>query len=311
VDLDRDGAVDLLTGSFQPGDVLLFRGRKAEDGGGFEPPHALVDRHGEVLRVGRASWPQAVDWDRDGDLDLVLGNMYGALFLARNRSSGAKLELEPPVELTVAGQPVKFDETNAAPLLADWDQDGALDLLLGLSSGRVLFFRNTTTSGESVLAAPRELVAPAPPGVTGTLPRSGLRARVAVVDWNQDGRSDLLVGEYAPRDGEARELDEGEREQLAAAMRASLSVAEERGRLESDELLKWLRVRGLSIDDGPAHYENFLLDFKGLPATRALDDRLLELAATQRRLSATNIDRGYVWVYLRAPKDSQPAEPPR
>jgi len=311
VDLDRDGILDLLTGSYQPGDVLLFSGRKRADGGGFAPPRALLDRHGEVLRVGRASWPQAVDWDRDGDLDLVLGNMYGALFLARNGSSGAKLELAPPVELLAEGGAIKFDETNAAPLLADWDQDGALDLLLGLSSGRVLFYRNTTTSGETALAAPRELIPPAPPGMTGTQPRSGQRARVAVVDWNQDGQNDLLVGEYAPRDGEARELTDEEREVHAAAMRESLSLAERRGRLESDELLKWLRARGLTVDDGPEYYEDFLLDFKQLPPTRALDDRLLELTALQRRLSGTNIDRGHVWVYLRAPQDSQPAEAPK
>lgn len=310
MDLDRDGLVDILTGSYQPGDVLVFAGRKREDGGGFAPPRALVDRHGETLRVGRASWPQAVDWDRDGDLDLVLGNMYGALFLARNASSGAKLELDPPVALTAAGRELKFDETNAAPHLADWDQDGALDLLLGLSSGRVLLYRNTTTTGETVLAAPRELLAPAPPGATGTLPRSGLRARVAVVDWNHDGRNDLLVGEYAPRDGAARELDAEEQAALAAAMRESLAVAEQRGRLESDELLRWLEARGLTVDDGPAHYEDFLLDFRELPATRALDDRLRELTALQRRLSPTQIDRGQVWVYLRAPAPAAAPAPP-
>ena len=301
MDLDRDGVLDLLTGSYQPGDLLVFAGRKREDGGGFAPARTLTDRRGEPLRVGRASWPQAVDWDRDGDLDLVIGNMYGAVFLARNASSDAKLELEPPAALTVQGVALEFDETNAAPCLADWDGDGALDLLLGLSSGRVLLYRNTTASGETVLAAPRELLEPPPPGTTGTLPRSGLRARVAVVDWNADGRNDLLVGEYAPRDGEARELSEEEKEALSASMRESVSVAEARGRLESDELLKWLHARGLTVDDGPAHYEDFLLDFRALPATRALDDRLLELTALQRRLSPTQIDRGQVWVYLRAP----------
>jgi hypothetical protein len=300
VDLDRDGVLDLLSGSYQPGDVLLFAGRKEPRG--LAAPRSLVDRAGEKLRVGRASWPQACDWDRDGDLDLVLGNMYGAVFLARNGSSSAKLELAPPVPLTVKGAEIKFDATNAAPHVADWDQDGAPDLLLGLSTGRVLFYRNTTTSGESVLDAPRELVPDLPEGVAaGTLARSGMRPRVAVVDWNGDGRFDLVVGEYAPRDGAPRELSAEEQAALAAAQRETVSVGQERGRLESAALRRWLAARGLSVDDGPAHYEEFLLEFVASAEARAVDDRLRALTATQRRLNPTQIDRGGLWVYLRAP----------
>lgn len=301
VDLDSDGVLDLLTGSYQPGDVLLFAGRKPEAGGGLAAPRVVTLANGEPLRVGRASWPAATDWDRDGDLDLVLGNMYGAVFLARNASSSEKLAFAPPVPLTVQGVEVKFDETNAAPLVTDWDQDGQADLLLGLSSGRVLFYRNTTTSGESVLAAPRELLPVLPAGVpVGTLARSGMRPRVAVVDWNGDGRKDLIVGEYAPRDGAARELSEEEQAALAEAMRETVAVGQERGRVESAAFGRWLKEQGLSVDEGPEHYEDFLLEFKATRAARALDERLMELAALQRRLNPTQIDRGMVWVYLRA-----------
>jgi len=303
VDLDRDGLPDLVTGSYQPGDVLVFAGRTQEHGGGLAPPRVLAGRDGEPLRVGRASWPQACDWDRDGDLDLVLGNMYGAVFLARNGSGGATLALAPPRPLVVQGAELKFDETNAAPHVADWDQDGHADLLLGLSSGRVLFYRNASASGETVLEAPRELLAAVPEGVaTGTLPRSGLRARVAVVDWNADGRSDLVVGEYAPRDGEPRVLSEAEEAALAEAQRQTVAVGQERGRLESAAFGRWLRQKGIHVDDGPAHYEDFLLEFRATPEARALDDRLQELAAAQRRLNPAQIDRGLVWVYLRAPR---------
>ncbi|MSR62435.1 MAG: VCBS repeat-containing protein, partial [Planctomycetes bacterium] len=73
MDLDRDGRVDLLSGSYSPGDLYLFAGTAP----GFAAPRVLQDAHGGALRVGRAAWPFACDWDRDGDLDLVLGNMYG------------------------------------------------------------------------------------------------------------------------------------------------------------------------------------------------------------------------------------------
>ena len=53
------------------------------------------------------------------------------------------------------------------------------------------------------------------------------------------------------------------------------------------------------------------MQFKVTPAARALDDRLRELAALQRRLNPTQIDRGQVWVYLRASPEpgEQPTEP--
>ena len=210
------------------------------------------------------------------------------------------------------GAELELNETNAAPLVADWDQDGAPDLLLGLSSGRVLFYRNTTASGESVLDLPRELVAPVPEGLAvGTAARSGLRARAAVVDWNGDGRVDLVVGEYAPRDGTPRELTAEEQAALAAAQQDTVAVGQERGRIESAAFGRWLKEQGLSVDEGPAHYEDFLVEFRLTPEARALDDRLLELAALQRRLNPAQIDRGQVWVYLRAGQEPEgrPAEP--
>jgi hypothetical protein len=141
VDLDRDGRADVLSGSYLPGELHLFAGRPE---GGFAAPRVLSGTSGKPLCVGRASWPFACDWEGDGDLDLVIGNMFGKVFLARNASGGGALDFTEPVPLQAAGAPLVIEETNAAPCVADWDQDGAHDLLLGTGDGSVLFYRNTS-----------------------------------------------------------------------------------------------------------------------------------------------------------------------
>src|SRR5262249_6300895 len=152
---------------------------------------------------------------------LVVGNMFGKVFLVRNTGSGA-LAFAEPVPLVAAGAPLEIEETNAAPCVADWDQDGACDLLLGTGDGAVLFYRNTRASrapGEPELAPPVEPRRKAPAGDAALrLARPGPRARVAVCDWNDDGRVDLLVGEHAGEDGPPVQRTSAQQRELDAAI---------------------------------------------------------------------------------------------
>ena len=96
------------------------------------------------------------------------------------------------------------------PRAADLDADGKLDLLLGLGDGRVQFCRNLGTASDTglpVLATPVDLLV-GPGGLSqfssdenAIIPLSakqpidvGKRAAFDVVDFNGDGRLDLLVG---------------------------------------------------------------------------------------------------------------------
>ena len=299
MDLDRDGHADVLSGSYLPGELYLFPGL-AE--GGFAPARVLTDTHGAPLRVGRASWPFACDWDGDGDLDLVIGNMYGKVFLARNSSGGAALALAEPVPLVAAGAPLVIEETNAAPCVVDWDGDGAHDLLLGTGDGAVLLYRNTHAkgAGEPELAAPVELIPHAPDGAAEVrLARPGQRSRLAVCDWNGDGRLDLLVGEHADEEGPGVELTAAQQKELAAAIRESSQLAQRRGELENAALERWLGAKKIPPAESAAHYDDFLVEWLATPEARALTARQEEVTAIQRRLNPALIEHGRVWVYLR------------
>jgi hypothetical protein len=77
----------------------------------------------------------------------------------------------------------------------DWDGDGVKDLV-GSSDTGVYWCRNTGTDSSPILQAPVALRAPV--SGSGLRPISiGPRMRLDLVDWNNDGAVDLLVGNYS------------------------------------------------------------------------------------------------------------------
>ena len=106
MDLDGDGHDDILSGSYWPGDLFLFRG-KAD--GAFEKGEILKDLEGKNLSSGPpwsspkkpemdslAASPFAFDADGDGVLDLYVGNISGRVILIPNEGTAKKPALRPP-----------------------------------------------------------------------------------------------------------------------------------------------------------------------------------------------------------------------
>jgi hypothetical protein len=221
-DLDADGTKDLITGCYEGGPYLL----PGREGGGFLEPRSVLDKEGNILRVGRYwerhtnEWSEVptskfkqclgisacpVDWDADGDLDLLLGTHGGRVFLRLNEGSRSKPAfatenipvqaagkfLEVPVSGTNRCRGRGHPGQHAMPVAADWDGDGLWDLVTGSAAGAVYWYRNTGKKGAPVFAAPQTLVGAADRGL-------GERTQVAVADFDADGRPDLLVGDYRP-----------------------------------------------------------------------------------------------------------------
>lgn len=162
----------------------------------------FVNYHGKRLEstlnkpiaiTGTASTVAPADWDADGDLDLIIGNIRGKVHLLPNEGTRKDYAFGEPQELPSVA-------SRAGPCIADWDGDGDLDLLVGADDGSVSLFRNTGTAGEPKLAEAKQLV---PPGRITYGPdaprqvRRGQRSKICCADWNGDGRLDLLVGDVA------------------------------------------------------------------------------------------------------------------
>lgn len=199
MDLDADGLRDVISGSY-PGELYVFRGRSE---GEFAEAEQIKDRDGKAINVDYASSLAAADWDGDGDFDLLVGTIGGAVHLIINEGSPQRYSFGKPQPLLADGKPIVAPGGSAAPAVADWDDDGKLDLLLGAEDGSVLLLRNTGTPKEPKLAAAQVLVLPPKQGS-----ERGGYARICVTDWNQDGRLDLLLGDRG--EGFVKELSKEE-----------------------------------------------------------------------------------------------------
>jgi hypothetical protein len=95
VDLNGDGRLEMASGSW-PGDIYIFE-RKAS--GAFATADKLKDKSGAILNIGKASAVALADWDSDGDQDMLVGNIEGAVFKVRNEAPRRRRHLRNPRSL--------------------------------------------------------------------------------------------------------------------------------------------------------------------------------------------------------------------
>jgi hypothetical protein len=72
----------------------------------------------------------------------------------------------------------------------DWNNDGLQDMLVGDADGYVNIYLNTGSKTAPVLDEGTKVQA------EGTNINVGMRATPVASDWNEDGRKDLLIGNY-------------------------------------------------------------------------------------------------------------------
>jgi hypothetical protein len=187
-DLDGDGIDDLVSGSW-PGDVYFFRGKgKREFEAGKNLVPAKKDPSGPAgYSTLQSAAVAAVDWDGDGLTDLIVGNIWGKVFLLRNEGTKRVPKFAEAVPLVADGKPITLGQ-KAGPCVADWDRDGLPDLIVGSEYGDVVWFKNVGGPGKPKLDKARTLIPRVPEF------KDGYRYKPFVADWNNDGRPDLLVG---------------------------------------------------------------------------------------------------------------------
>ncbi len=208
-DFDGDGDLDLLCGEFVDGFTYY-----ENHGSRREPRYAagrrltLADGSPLAMNV-QMIVPIAIDWDRDGDIDLVVGDEDGRVALVENTGrlrdsgNGRQPEFLAPCYFRQQADTLKCGAL-ATPVGSDWDCDGDIDLLAGNTAGYIEFFENLSGAGvaEPRWAAPLRLSAGEQVFRIQAGPRGGVQGPAeakwgyttfSVADWDGDGQQDIVL----------------------------------------------------------------------------------------------------------------------
>ena len=331
VDINGDGIDDVTMGSYTPGLIYWFKGGEA----GFASRRTLTDVSGVPILTGidtlaggtrgsTGAKPAWMDWDDDGALDLVIGNVQGDLVVRRKEgaaSDGVTVIADQPRYARYSGHgssqlnvydfivgpdnPLE-DQRYLVPDAAEWDQDGLTDLLVGTKSGAVYLLRNIGEAGAPQFATP-EVLLPAPDYPDRDPPRlllkgdeqvgRGSRASIDVADYNDDGKLDLLVGDWARSIRARGDLSRQERRAFEDLQRQLVDLDRSAG-IDGPPLPFRDRFKGVDF-----YRENHFAEQS--KTLRSLQQELfstyLELVhpEIEGRWSGYTRNHGHVWVYLR------------
>ncbi|NOQ86906.1 MAG: hypothetical protein GQ554_08515 [Deltaproteobacteria bacterium] len=186
VDYNNDSAKDLLVGNGE-GTLIYYSNLGSNTEPVFSSPMVLKDAEGLEIAVDSYLTPCVVDWNEDNKKDILLGSGGGTLLLCLNQGSDSEPLFATPCSIEVEG--IELDvESFAAPFVTDWNGDGKKDLLVGDGEGYVHLYLNVSKNSEpQLISSGKVKVRDQDLKVDGS-------AAPFLVDWDNDGRKDLLVG---------------------------------------------------------------------------------------------------------------------
>ncbi len=214
-DWDGDGDMDLVVGDEDGRVALVENTGKVTDGVPEFLPPKYFQQQAKALKFGALATPVSVDWDNDGDEDIVAGNSAGYIGFFENLDGGNPPKWADVQLLKVDGEPIrpqagpngsiqgpaeaKWGYTTLS--VADWDHDGKQDLIVNSIWGKVEWYRNKGSLNELEAAKPVQVqwqVTPPQPAWNWWKPNANelatqWRTTPVVIDLNQDGLNDLVM----------------------------------------------------------------------------------------------------------------------
>lgn len=305
-DFDGDGDLDLLCGEFLDG-FTFFENVGTRTQPRYAPGRRLLTPEGKPLVMDlQMITPTVIDWDGDGDLDLIVGDEDGRVAFVENTGKRAEglPQFLPPRYFQQQADEVKFGAL-ATPASFDWDGDGDIDIICGNTAGYLAFIENLSGPGveRPRWAAPRYLEADGkvirlqagPNGsIQGPCEAKWGYTTQTVADWDGDGLPDLVVNSIWGKVHWYRNIGTRKAPKLAAAQPIEVEWDGPQPRLawgwlrpEGKALLTQWRTTPVAVDwNGDGLMDLVMLDHEGYLAffERARRDRQLVLLPPRRVL---------------------------
>lgn len=176
------------------GFVFLVRNRGTTARPDYEPPVKL-EAAGKSLDVFGCPSPNLLDFDQDGDLDLLCGEFLDGFTYFENEGTRQSPRWGAGKRLRTAdGKPLAMDLEMIVPVAFDWDRDGDFDLVVGDEDGRVALVENSGRLHDDrtpLFLPPRYFQQEADKLKCGAL------ATPVGFDWDGDGDTDIVSGNTA------------------------------------------------------------------------------------------------------------------
>lgn len=147
---DADMRKDLLVGQAD-GTVKIFLNNGTDSEPVFDAGQIIKVSLDENLDVGSRATPTLIDWNNDGQADLITGAFDGRIHIYLN--CGCSGGIPPSFNYSTSsgsfapedGWDLVVPSNRSSPVILDLDGDGKKDLLTGNTEGQLLFYANVGT----------------------------------------------------------------------------------------------------------------------------------------------------------------------
>lgn len=200
MDLNGDGNIDLLSAGYSGFNYVLY----GNNDGSFNEAIIIKDKSGADITLGRfynfktrkyitlgkeenegrSNFVKAHDWDNDGDFDLII-----------SADSVVKLRINEGTKKNpeFSTRNIEILPVHYADAMIDWDGDGLWDILCGSKKGGVYFYKNTGKLGSPSFGK-AECLLKSSEFINKNFGIGSGITQLAVADYNNDGKLDLIIG---------------------------------------------------------------------------------------------------------------------
>jgi hypothetical protein len=201
-DFDNDGDLDIICGEFLD-KFTYFQNTGSRQKPVYASGKILTYNNQPIKMYLEMIIPVAFDWDRDGDIDLIVGDEDGRVALIENtgKLENSIPQFLPPVYFEQKAENVKVGALST-PFATDWDSDGDQDIIAGDSAGDIFFVENLDNGNQPKFAAPQKLCVNNEPIRIQAGPNGSIQGPCeakwgyttpTVADWDCDGLKDIII----------------------------------------------------------------------------------------------------------------------